>query len=169
MPSASRRSRAGAKTAGCHGILVYTDNGIGDPWLVAQLIIQCTHALSPLVAVQPVYMTPYAAAKMVATLGYLHGRRVDLNMVAGGFRNDLLSLSDDTAHDDRYVRLVEYAQVVRGLLTEQRALLVRGHVLQPRQRAPASPVSTSGSCRASSSPDPRRQAWLRHGRSARPR
>ena len=62
-----------SEEAGCHGILVYTDNGIGDPWLVAQLIIQSTQALSPLVAVQPVYMTPYAAAKMVATLGYLHG------------------------------------------------------------------------------------------------
>ncbi len=106
-----------SEEAGCHGILVYTDNGIADPWLVAQLIIQSTNALSPLVAVQPVYMTPYAAAKMVATLGYLYGRRVDLNMVAGGFRKDLLSLADDTPHDDRYARLIEYAQVVRGLLT----------------------------------------------------
>ena len=108
-----------SEDAGCHGILVYTDNGIADPWLVAQLIIQSTNALSPLVAVQPVYMTPYAAAKMVATLGYLHGRRVDLNMVAGGFRRDLRSLADETAHDERYARLVEYAQVVRGLLTAE--------------------------------------------------
>jgi len=106
-----------SEEAGCHGILVYTDNGIADPWLVAHLIIQSTNALSPLVAVQPVYMTPYAAAKIIATLGYLHGRRVDLNMVAGGFRNDLLSLADSTPHDERYDRLVEYAQVVRGLLT----------------------------------------------------
>jgi alkanesulfonate monooxygenase len=105
-----------SEEAGCHGILVYTDNGIADPWLVAQVIIEGTEKLSPLVAVQPVYMTPYAAAKMVATLGYLHGRRVDLNMVAGGFRNDLLSLDDDTEHDARYDRLVEYAQIVRGLL-----------------------------------------------------
>lgn len=105
-----------SEQAGCHGILVYTDNGIADPWLVAQVIIEGTEKLSPLVAVQPVYMTPYAAAKMVATLGYLHGRRVDLNMVAGGFRNDLLSLDDDTEHDARYDRLVEYAQIVRGLL-----------------------------------------------------
>ncbi len=112
--------------AGCHGILVYTDNGIADPWLVAQLIIQSTQALSPLVAVQPVYMAPYAVAKMVATLGYLHGRRVDLNMVAGGFRKDLLSLDDDTPHDDRYVRLVEYAQVVRGLLTSNKPFSFEG-------------------------------------------
>ena len=140
MPSASRLSRAGAKRAGCHGILVYTDNGIADPWLVAQWIIQCTHALSPLVAVQPVYMTPYAAAKMVATLGYLHGRRVDLNMVAGGFRKDLLSFCDDTAHDDRYERLVEYAQVVRGLLTSSKPFSFEGtyyRLVNARLRAQA--------------------------------
>jgi alkanesulfonate monooxygenase len=106
-----------SERAGCNGILVYTDNGIADPWLVAQLIIQSTETLRPLVAVQPIYMNPFAAAKMVATLGYLHGRRIDLNMVAGGFRNDLLALDDETPHDERYVRLVEYAHVVRGLLT----------------------------------------------------
>jgi len=43
----------------------------------------------PLVAVQPVYMHPYSVAKMVSTLAFLHQRRVFLNMVAGGFKNDL--------------------------------------------------------------------------------
>ena len=47
MPSVSRRSRAGAKLAGCEGILVYTDNGQVDPWLVAQPIIRSDHAFSP--------------------------------------------------------------------------------------------------------------------------
>jgi alkanesulfonate monooxygenase len=103
--------------AGCHGILVYTDNGIADPWLVAQLIIESTETLRPLVAVQPIYMHPFAVAKMVGTLGYLHGRAVDVNMVAGGFRNDLLALDDETPHDERYTRLVEYARIVQGLLT----------------------------------------------------
>ena len=115
-----------SEEAGCHGILVYTDNGIADPWLVAQLVIQGTTTLSPLVALQPIYMSPYAAAKMVSTLGYLHGRRVDLNMVAGGFRNDLLSLDDDTEHDARYDRLVEYAQIVRGLLASDEPFSFEG-------------------------------------------
>src|SRR5437870_11077285 len=39
---------------GCKGILVYTDNSLVDPWLVAQVIVQNTQALCPLVAVQPV-------------------------------------------------------------------------------------------------------------------
>src|SRR6516165_10313089 len=66
---------------GCEGILVYTDNRIADPWLVA---------------------------KMVSSFGFLYGRRIYLNMVAGGFVNDLTSLNDVTPHDRRYERLVEY-------------------------------------------------------------
>jgi len=46
--------------------LIYTDNGLVDPWLIAQAMITHTERLCPLVAVQPVYMHPYAVAKMVA-------------------------------------------------------------------------------------------------------
>lgn len=107
---------AWSEAAGCTGMLVYTDNGIVDPWLVAQEVMRGTRRLTPLVAVQPVYMHPYAAAKMVASLAFLHQRRVCLNMLAGGFRNDLLALGDATPHDERYARTVEYAQVMQGLL-----------------------------------------------------
>ena len=105
-----------SESGGCEGILVYTDNGLLDPWLVAQLVIQSTSALSPLVAVQPVYMHPYSVAKMVATLSLLHRRRIDLNIVAGGFKNDLLALGDPTPHDHRYARLIEYTTIIRLLL-----------------------------------------------------
>ena len=105
-----------SEAAGCEGILVYTDNGIADAWLVAQLVIQSTERLCPLVAVQPAYMHPYTAAKMVATLGFLHERRVYLNFVAGGFRNDLAALDDSTPHDERYARVTEYALIIRRLL-----------------------------------------------------
>ena len=71
-----------SETAGCEGMLVYTDNGIADPWLVAQLILQSTDRLAPLIAVQAAYMHPYTVAKMVSTLGYLHKRKLYLNMVA---------------------------------------------------------------------------------------
>jgi alkanesulfonate monooxygenase len=105
-----------SEAAGCEGMLVYTDNGLVDPWLVSQLILQSTERLAPLVAVQAAYMHPYSVAKMVATLGYLHGRRLYLNMVAGGFRNDLAALDDTTPHDERYERTVEYTQIVTRLL-----------------------------------------------------
>ncbi|MGA8150818.1 MAG: LLM class flavin-dependent oxidoreductase [Terriglobales bacterium] len=105
-----------SEDAGCEGILVYTDNSLVDPWLVAQIIIQNTKRLCPLVAVQPAYMHPYAVAKMVSSLAHFYGRRVYLNMVAGGFKNDLAALNDTTPHDQRYARLVEYTTIIQNLL-----------------------------------------------------
>jgi alkanesulfonate monooxygenase len=109
-----------SERAGCSGILVYTDNSLLDPWLVAQLVIEATERLCPLVAVQPAYMHPYAVAKIVTSIAQLHRRRVHLNMVAGGFRNDLLALGDATSHDDRYERLVEYTRILQQLLAGER-------------------------------------------------
>ena len=87
-------------------------------------------SLCPLVAIQPIYMHPYTAAKMVASLGFLHERRIYLNMLAGGFKNDLIALNDETPHDDRYVRTVEYTQIMTALLSGPGAGHVRGQVLQ---------------------------------------
>ena len=105
-----------SERAGCTGILVYSDNRLVDPWLVSQIIIENTTRLCPLVAVQPIYMHPYVVAKMVASFGHLYGRRIYLNMVAGGFKNDLTALNDATPHDRRYDRLIEYTLIIRELL-----------------------------------------------------
>jgi len=105
-----------SEQAGCEGVLVFSDNRQLDAWLVSQLIFSVTRRLSPLVAIQPAYMHPYTAAKMISTLAFLHGRRVHLNMVAGGFTNDLAALNDATPHDERYARLVEYTSIVQRLL-----------------------------------------------------
>lgn len=101
---------------GCRGSLVYTDNSLLDPWLVAGLVMEATERLRPLVAVQPVYMHPYSVAKMITSLSRLHDRGVDVNWVAGGFVKDLEALGDRTDHDRRYDRLVEYARIVSELL-----------------------------------------------------
>jgi len=121
MPAAEYASRVEeaarwSEAAAYRGLLVYTDNGILDPWTVAQHIFASTTALRPLVAVQPAYMHPYTAAKKVASLAFLYGRAVDINLVAGGFRNDLRALGDPTPHDERYERVVEYAIVMKQLL-----------------------------------------------------
>jgi alkanesulfonate monooxygenase len=105
-----------SEQCGCAGILVYSDNSLVDPWLASQIIIENTHHLCPLVAIQPIYMHPYSAAKMAATFGLLYKRRIYLNMVAGGFKNDLIALNDTTPHDKRYARLVEYTTIIKQLL-----------------------------------------------------
>ncbi len=111
---------------GCKGILVYTDNSLIDPWLVSQVIIESTTSLAPLVAVQPAYMHPYTVAKMVASFGFLYGRQLYLNMVAGGFKNDLLQLNDTTPHDKRYDRLTEYTTIISRLLASSEPVTFSG-------------------------------------------
>src|SRR3989475_6232877 len=71
-------------------------------------------------------MHPYAVAKMVASFGHLHGRQIYLNMVAGGFKNDLVALNDTTPHDKRYDRLIEYTLIIRELLAGPAAVSSEG-------------------------------------------
>lgn len=104
-----------SEEAGCEGMLVFSDNRQLDPWLVSQAIMEATETLSPLVAVQPAYMHPYTVAKMISSLAFMYRRRLYLNMVAGGFKNDLVALNDPTPHDERYARLVEYTSIVQAL------------------------------------------------------
>jgi alkanesulfonate monooxygenase len=112
-----------SEEAQCRGILVYTDNGIVDPWHVSQVILEHTTTLAPLVAIQPIYMHPYFVAKKIATLAWLYRRPIALNMLAGGFKNDLIALGDDTPHDDRYRRTVEYTRIIRALVESGTATL----------------------------------------------
>ena len=73
----------------------------------------------PVAAADDLYkapMHPYTAAKMVASIGHLYGRQLYLNLIAGGFKNDLNALNDPTPHDERYARLLEYTTLVLDLL-----------------------------------------------------
>ena len=122
---------------GCRGTLIDCDNRLVDPWLVAQVVIQSTQKLAPLVAVHPAYMHAYSVANMIASLAELYGRKVCVNWVAGGFKKDLEALADPTPHHARYDRLIEYASVVRqltrgGAVTHAGEYVdVRGLTLQP--------------------------------------
>jgi alkanesulfonate monooxygenase len=84
--------------------------------MVSGVILRATTALMPLVAVQPIYVHPFVAAKAASSIAALYGRRLCINMVAGGFTNDLLALDDETPHDERYERLEEYGLVMQELM-----------------------------------------------------
>jgi len=121
-----------SEDAGCMGMLVYADNGIVDPWTVSQVILENTATICPLVAIQPVYMHPFTVAKKISSLAFLYQRRICLNLVAGGFRNDLLALDDPTPHDERYDRLVEYTKIIRGLCENPRGITQEGKYYRVR-------------------------------------
>ena len=109
-----------ADRAGWRAALIYTSNNALDPWLLAQLLIERTKRLRPLVAVQPAYSHPFTVANQVATLSALYNRGVDLNFVAGDHPRDRAALGDDLEHDDRYERLGEHAAIVSELLASPR-------------------------------------------------
>jgi alkanesulfonate monooxygenase SsuD/methylene tetrahydromethanopterin reductase-like flavin-dependent oxidoreductase (luciferase family) len=94
------------------------------------------------VAVQPLYMHPYTAAKMVAPLGHLHGRRIYLNMLAGGFKNDLVALNDTTPHDQRCERTVEYTLLIKRLLSGPGPISFERRYYQVRNLRIAPPLPT---------------------------
>lgn len=101
--------------ASLRGLLVFTDNESVDVWSVAQFMIERTTSLVPLVAVQPAYMHPYTAARMVSSITSMYGRRIDLNLIAGGFKRHLYAVGTFLDHDDRYGRLIEYGDIMARL------------------------------------------------------
>lgn len=111
-----RETAGWADDAGYRGALVYSDNTSIDAWMAAQAAIADTATFVPLVAVQPLDMTPFALARAVSSLAHLYGRPVDLNFVSGGFSRDLAVQGDALPHDARYDRLTEYVTIVRMLL-----------------------------------------------------
>jgi alkanesulfonate monooxygenase len=104
-----------SERAGCTGIFVDSDNSLVDPWMLSHVIVRNTDTLCPLVAVHPAYTHPYWVAKQVTSFGYLYGRRLLLNMVAGACANDPKALDDTTSRDLRDARLVEYTAIVMRL------------------------------------------------------
>ena len=123
--SATRSERYGFSA-----MLVYSDHQQFDPWLAANYLMSFTKKISPLIAVQPLYMHPFTVAKSVASLSLIHDRPVHLNFISGGFPHDLEAFCDTVAHDQRYDRVGEYGEIVRSLLSTKRPLTYRGHYYQ---------------------------------------
>jgi alkanesulfonate monooxygenase len=100
-------------------------------------------------------MHPYTVAKMVTSFGHLYGRRMFLNMVAGGFKNDLTALNDKTPHDNRYECLIEYTTIIKNLLASTSAISHDGEfykVTQLRLTPPLPPNLFPGIFVSGSSP-----------------
>jgi len=101
----------------CTGVLIFTGNDtFVDPWLVAHSVLTQTRRLEPLIAVNPIYMHPFTAAKMISSFAYLYQRKVWLNLVTGAALTYLDTFYDNLSHDDRYERLLEYTLIIDALL-----------------------------------------------------
>jgi len=115
---------------GYMGTLINSDNRLADPWVVTSLILDETTHLLPMVALQPVYMHPYSVAKKVSSIAFIHNRKIALNLVAGGYLNDLKALGGSVDHHRRYDRLVEYTEIIQKLLTSSEVVTYEGEFYQ---------------------------------------
>lgn len=112
---------------GFEGILLFEGNDVFvEPWAMAQHIMAATARSSPLIAVNPVYMHPFTAAKFVSSFAQLYGRKIYLNMITGTALSDLQGLGDEQPHAYRYARLGEFVALMRQLLSSPRPVSFDG-------------------------------------------
>ncbi|MDO6435726.1 LLM class flavin-dependent oxidoreductase [Flavitalea sp. BT771] len=109
------------------GLLLFESNrGNIEPWVFAQAVLNNSETLSPFIAANPAYMHPFLVAKKILSLASLYQRKVYINFITGTSKTDLAALGDTTAHDDRYKRLVEFIQIIDGLLNDVKPLTFDG-------------------------------------------
>ena len=102
---------AWAERLGAVGMLVYEFWTALDPWVAAQAILSRTDRVEPVVGVLAPFSHPAVVARRIASLSFLFGRRVNLNVVAGAKPADIQALSLSEGDDHRYPRLREYLEV----------------------------------------------------------
>ncbi|MGW7466977.1 LLM class flavin-dependent oxidoreductase [Streptomyces xantholiticus] len=115
-----------AEEYGVDGLLAFYNHKSLDPWAVASAILLHSKALTPIVALQPYALAPFTAAKLIHSLNRLHGRRIDVNLITGAAKEELDQIDETLDHDQRYERAIEYATVLRHLLSSDEPLVHQG-------------------------------------------
>ena len=85
---------------------------------------------SPPIAVNPIYMHPFTAAKFVSSYVQMFGRKVYLNMITGTALNYLEAMKEAVSHDERYNRLGEYIVLMQRLLESTSPVTFNGKYYQ---------------------------------------
>jgi alkanesulfonate monooxygenase/4-(gamma-L-glutamylamino)butanoyl-[BtrI acyl-carrier protein] monooxygenase len=112
---------------GFTGSLIYYFNNALDPWTLATKVINTCEKLTPLIAVQPYYASPYTVAKIVKTIGTLYNRKVNLNFVTGINNADLISIGETTDSIKKFDRMEEYISVFSQLINSKDKVTFKGN------------------------------------------
>ncbi len=103
---------------GLTGPLLFNGNDtFVEVFVAAQTIVE-QYDVAPLIAVNPLYMHPFTAAKMVSSYAYAFKKQVFLNMITGTALSQAAALDCSLDHDEKYDRLLEYIEIIQ-LLTEK--------------------------------------------------
>jgi FMNH2-dependent dimethyl sulfone monooxygenase len=89
-------------------------------WVLASALAMVTKRIELMVAVHPGMVTPQVVAKMGSSLDRISGGRAALNIVNGWWMEEFDLFSNGTWIGDaeRYPRMAEYMQVIKGLWTD---------------------------------------------------
>ena len=89
-------------------------------WVLASALAVMTKRIELMVAVHPGMVTPQVVAKMGASLDRISGGRFAVNIVNGWWKEEFDLFSNRTWIGDaeRYPRMSEYIQVLKGLWTD---------------------------------------------------
>jgi FMNH2-dependent dimethyl sulfone monooxygenase len=89
-------------------------------WVLASALAMVTKRIELMVAVHPGMVTPQVVAKMASSLDRISGGRCALNIVNGWWMEEFDLFSNGTWIGDaeRYPRMGEYIQVIKGLWTD---------------------------------------------------
>ncbi|MEC2074260.1 LLM class flavin-dependent oxidoreductase [Alkalihalophilus marmarensis] len=105
-----------AEQYGFSSILTPADSNCLDPWTISTYILQNTKNIKPIVALRTGFMEPVYACRMIATILKVYGPRLDINIVTGSAKKELLKEGGYLAHQDRYKRTSEFIHIFTNLL-----------------------------------------------------
>jgi FMNH2-dependent dimethyl sulfone monooxygenase len=89
-------------------------------WVLASALAMITKRIELMIAVHPGMVTPQVVAKMASSLDRISGGRCALNIVNGWWMQEFDLFSNGTwiGDNERYPRMGEYIQVIKGLWTD---------------------------------------------------
>lgn len=90
-----------------------------DAWSTAAALAAVTEKIEILTAIRPGFHNPAVLAKVAANIDHISNGRFNLNLVSAWWEEEARQYAGQfTAHDDRYDRVEEYIDVLKGLWTE---------------------------------------------------
>ncbi len=92
-----------------------------DAWSTAAALAAVTEKIEILTAIRPGFHNPAVIAKAAANIDHISKGRFNLNLVSAWWEEEARQYSGQfTAHDNRYDRVEEYIDVLKGLWTKDR-------------------------------------------------
>lgn len=104
-----------AESAGFVGGLLPSFPFTDDPFAATASLLRDTRTFRFMVAFQPGFLDPFAAARIAASLQLLGDGRLVYNVITGGGGPAQLWWGDAIDHDDRYARTAEFLRAHRGV------------------------------------------------------